>query len=329
MPRTLERLHLLDLSSPTHGWPLLRALAEAEERVAILGPQRAADEIARSTPGLDLICSACAPQHSARSTAIAIHRGLDLAGVETRTVVAWSDRAERAAKHPLSGIGSVVEPSGLLLAPPPPPVDFARSLTHGITRDELGVDDDQTLLVALGGSSGSVDAFAFAYLAGVLSLAGLPLVTVVPKDAKRLDRSLRFVERHNHAWRAVVAECELPELLGIADVAAYLPPDRPTAQAERAAASLRSELAWLLDAGMACVIQAEPPIAAMLEDIDASSDTDPRVLTVACGEPGLSTVRVVERALKLGRREPSNDPRAFQAWASALGDLGHRQPAMA
>ncbi len=325
MPSTHDRLHLLDHSCPRHGWPLLRALAEAGEPVALLGPQRAVAETARRTPGLNLICSACAPQHSVRSTAMAFRRELDLAGVDTGTVVAWSDRTRRIAEHARSGIGSIIEPPSPLLAPPPPPADLERALASGITRSELGIGDDQILLVALGGSSGSVDAFAFAYLAGVLSLAGLPLVTVVPKDSKKLDRSLRFVERHDHAWRTIVADFELPELLGIADIAAYLPPDRSDVQAEHAAAPLQSEIAWLRAAGLACVIQVEPPIASMLDGLKASDDTEERVLTVARGEPGLSTVRVVERALQLGRTEPSRESHAFDAWATAVRTLGSRE----
>lgn len=319
MARTLERLHLLDSACPVLGWPLLRALSAADEPVAMLGSQRFGALAADRTPGLDLVACASAPVGSARSGALALRRELNRTDAEIGTVIAWSERARDVASHPLSGLRDVAMVSEELLSPPPPPTP-EHSQTTTISRAELDLAEHETLLVALGGASGSVDAFAFAYLAGVLSLAGVPMVTLVPSSAVSLDRALRFVERHNHAWRSIVADYELPDVLGIADLAAYLPPQRPERVAERAAKQLQSELLWLHREGLAAVVRTNSALSEMLDRWGAASE---RVLRVDAGEPGLKTVRAVERALEMGKGDSEDRGAEFEAWAQRVLSIGN------
>lgn len=326
MPANDPALHLLDTRHPSFGWPLLRALAAAELPVALLGPTGSVALAERSAPGLRVVCCASAPSGSVRSAAIALHRGLDRAGERSPVVVAWSDRAERVARHPLSGTGNVLSAPARLLSPPPcagQPFGGSGRVSYGsggrISREDLDIADGETVLVALGGPSGSVDAFAFSYLAGVLSFAGVPIVTVVPPHAASIDRALRFVERHDHAWRSVIAEYDLPEVIGIGDIAAYLPPARPVETAAAAAPSLKSEIGWGLGVGVPMIVQAETPIWAMLGGL---AEHGSRVLSVPAGEPGLETVRIVEAALAMGRGEPVDHRPEFEDWAAGVRSLG-------
>lgn len=317
MARTLDRLHLLDASCPLFGWPVLRALRAAGEPVAILGSERLGEQAAERTPGLDVVACVSAPTWSARSGALALRRGLRGAGVEVGCAIAWSERARSVAAHAMSCIGEVIAIPDHLLSPPAVP--DAERHEAGITRAELGIGENETLLVALGGASGSVDAFAFAYLAGVLSLAGVPLVTLVPTSAVSLDRALRFVERHDHAWRSIVADYELPQVLGIADLVAYLPPERPEELAERAAVQLRSELGWVGSRGIAAVLRTDRVVTEAVGDLIAEY---PRVICVEAGEPGLKAVRAIERALALGRGGSVDTAADFERWSAAVRSLG-------
>lgn len=312
-------MHLLDCECPVFGWPLLRALGAAGEPVAMLGARRVGALAADSTPGLDLVACASAPVWSTRSSALSLRRELEDAEIQVGRVIAWSERARDVANHPLSGVNDAVLVSKELLTPPPPPAR-EHPEAGAITRAQLDLAEHETLLVALGGASGSVDAFAFAYLAGVLSLAGVPLVTLVPSSAVSLDRALRFVERHNHAWRSIVADYELPQVLGIADLAAYLPPQRPPRVAELASMQLRSELHWLHREGLGAVVRTD---AALSEMLDGWGSATNRMFRVDAGEPGLKTVRAVERALETGRGAGEDTEGAFEAWAQRVRSMGN------
>ncbi|MFU8829423.1 MAG: hypothetical protein ACNA8P_08315, partial [Phycisphaerales bacterium] len=269
-------------------------------------------------PGLRVLGYAPAPAWSDRSSALALRTALDHSDLAPSRLIAWSDRAERVSRHPLSGAASTIRPDAELASPPPPGLP----ISGRCTRDELGIPHDSTVLIALGAPSDSVDAFAFAYLAGVLSLAGMPVVPIVPARARSIDRAMRFIERHDHAWRLVIVDAQLPELIATANLAAYLPPLRSDTAASDAVPSLRSELKWLASARLPAVIQAEAPTQRMLDALDdAHAGDHAGVYSVPTGRAGLETIRLVEAALRPLRAQPRDYTAEFSMWAEQVTAL--------
>lgn len=300
-------IHLVDAESPDTGWPLLRALEALHEPVIILGSHTSAHRARRSAPNLRVLGVASAPVWSDRSGALSLHRLTIELGLARSTTLAWSERAFRIGSHRLCpALQTVLVPDRLRIIPAQPQMSMAGS------HPAHDVDQNTHRLVALGGPSGSVDAFAYAYLSGVLSLSGIPVVPIVPSSASHLDRAHRFIERHDHAWRLIVTDIQLPDLLPIADLAAYLPPARSGDEAIAALPSLVSELHLLSAYQLPAVLHTEEPTSGVLENL---REANPLLHTLPVGRPGLETVRLVQAALQAPKRPCRFDRSAFDAWA--------------
>ncbi len=80
-------------------------------------------------------------------------------------------------------------------------------------RDRLGLGDDDLLVLPLADPPDDVDAHAMAELSGILAMASFPVVTVIPRRARFVDRAIR-------AWR----EGYFPRLLLTDDpIASFIP----------------------------------------------------------------------------------------------------------
>ena len=124
-------------------------------------------------------------------------------------------------------------------------------------RRAWGVPDDARVILFVGEPAHACDAWTAAYLGGVLSLAKPPTWVVVPAGAHQIDRGLRFVERHKHAWGMIVDDAPLARQLAGADAAvhALAPPSRHAHTGARA-----DGLAWATATGLPVIAQASPAI---------------------------------------------------------------------
>ncbi|MEO1130763.1 MAG: hypothetical protein AAFX05_13810 [Planctomycetota bacterium] len=84
-----------------------------------------------------------------------------------------------------------------------------------------GVDGNTIVVVAIGEPSRNINAHSLVYAGGVQAVAGRPIVSVIPPEARDLERGLRFTERHHGLWRAIVHDAPTPAVLPGADLAIW------------------------------------------------------------------------------------------------------------
>jgi hypothetical protein len=82
-----------------------------------------------------------------------------------------------------------------------------------------GVAPGERVLLALADHAPLIDARRFIFHCGVMAVGGHRLVGVVPPGAAQLERAVRFTRRHHGAWRLVIDDSPMPQLIALADAA--------------------------------------------------------------------------------------------------------------
>lgn len=91
----------------------------------------------------------------------------------------------------------------LPLAPLPAP-QAASPAQRAAARTRWGVDDQTQVVWAASDRTNLADARVFVWHLGVMAVAGRRVAGLVPASARKLERALRFTERHAGAWRLIV-----------------------------------------------------------------------------------------------------------------------------
>ncbi len=101
----------------------------------------------------------------------------------------------------------------------PPDAEDASGSARSRARECWGVAPGERVLLALADHAPLIDARRFIFHCGVMAVGGHRLVGVVPPDAAQLERAVRFTRRHHGAWRLVIDDSPMPQLIRFADAA--------------------------------------------------------------------------------------------------------------
>ncbi len=93
-------------------------------------------------------------------------------------------------------------------------------------RREIGIGEDEWVLLPMGEPTSEIDAKTVAYQAGVASVAGKKMVALIPERSRDIDRALRFTLLHEGVWRILVVGLEPLEMLACADLVLAQPQRR-------------------------------------------------------------------------------------------------------
>jgi hypothetical protein len=178
----------------------------------------------------------------------------------------------------------------------------ARRATHeadrAALRREWGVDAGTLVITPLGEPASAIDAHAAVFAAGVLGVAGRAAVVVVPPDASRLDRALRFASRIRPHRRVIVDDRPVFEMLPGCDLALWYEPEgevtRPGGSAYTTALGAVS-LAWAEVSGVPIVAHDHPSWRSVVRD-------STRCIAVG-GRTRHALTRAILGALRLPRAE--------------------------
>lgn len=97
----------------------------------------------------------------------------------------------------------------------PPEIERAfpeASVDRGRTRAAWGLDENTRVILPSNDHPRDVDAMRLAYIAGILSVAGTPTVSIAPSRARNLNRAARFTWRHDRS-RWLIIDDRSPLLL--------------------------------------------------------------------------------------------------------------------
>lgn len=197
---------------------------------------------------------------------------------------------------------------GTVTAPSP-----ARRATHeadrAALRGEWGVDAGTLVIASLGEPAAAIDAHAAVFAAGVLGVAGRAAAVVVPPDASRLDRALRFASRIRPHRRVIVDDRPVFEVLPGCDLALWYEPEgeatRPGGSVYTTALGAVS-LAWAEASGVPIVAHDHPSWRSVVRDSS-------RCIAVG-GRTRHALTRAILGALRLPRAEEAG-PTGERAFA--------------
>lgn len=97
--------------------------------------------------------------------------------------------------------------------------DAATETNRVQARQRWGVAHGERVLLALADHPSLIGARRFIFHCGVMAVGGHRLVGVVPPGAAQLERAVRFTRRHHGAWRLVIDDSPVPQLISLADAA--------------------------------------------------------------------------------------------------------------
>lgn len=121
-------------------------------------------------------------------------------------------------------------------------------------RAEWEIADDIRVIAAVGEPESRLDGRWFAFRAGVLAVGGVPSAVLLPRSCESLERALRFTERHHHAWKVIIDDRPLPQVLPACDVALW----RAGVRGPGSEPSAVHGLALASAAGLPCVAEDHP-----------------------------------------------------------------------
>jgi hypothetical protein len=97
----------------------------------------------------------------------------------------------------------------------PPEIDGAfpeAALDREETRASWGLHPETRVILPANDHPSDVDAMRLSYIAGILSVAGTPTVSIAPSCARNLNRAARFTWRHDRS-RWLIVDDRAPLLL--------------------------------------------------------------------------------------------------------------------
>ncbi len=113
-----------------------------------------------------------------------------------------------------------------LIAPSPPTFDQRNQ-----AREALGIDAQTICLAAIADAPNEVDAREFAFLLGLLSVSGYPVLGIVPRTASNLNQALRHHRGLGKPFRFLTTTDPLPDLLPLLDACIH-PTDERSGSAD-------------------------------------------------------------------------------------------------
>ncbi len=213
-------LHLISASSPLCGPPLLYAVRELGQDMAILGvPDSATAEFTRDLP-VNMTCKA-----TGRAAARALRHHFE-SGSSCEVLLCWDDEAYEAARscrHSNICVVRVPEPFQTV----PPARSILATADRVASRDSLGIDQDRLVLLPIG-SGESIDAFQIVRIAGILAYAGEPITLLLPQRAHQIERARRFLALHQDDWQTILIPRTTMDHFYAATATFIWPPSMPT-----------------------------------------------------------------------------------------------------
>lgn len=192
-----------------------------------------------------------------------------------------------------------------------PPLSSPASVAdRAALRSRLGLGaDDPTLVIALlTDPPAAADARAFAFMLGLLHLAGARVMGVTPRGAGQLRRAARFVRAHGRRWGLIEWSGPMSTLAPAADLAMWCP---PTGAGLVAASFARLGVPTVVPAGEGAELLARSGG----EVLEALGPSVPQLAA--------ALLPTVER-LTASPRTPApagNDPGSVQAFRTVLADV--------
>lgn len=187
-------------------------------------------------------------------------------------------------------------------------------------RQEWGAGKDTIVITPLGEPAEAIDAHAAVFAAGVLGVAGFPATVVVPPDASRLDRALRFASRIRPSRRVIVDDRPPPSILPGCDLALWFEPEGESTRPGRSVYTTplgAVSLAWAEAFGVPIVAHDHPAWRSVLGESARCIPVEGRTrhpLTRAI----LQAIKASPRDARAALSAPNDWGRAFEARVLSL-----------